>query len=71
MASRGSQVGANPAVVVRGERALGGARCDIVGVHRIYMGELERNEWNLTFKSLEQIAVRINVGPFSLLAPEE
>jgi len=40
-------------------------------VRRIYIGELERNEWNLTLKSLERIAVRINVDPLSLFELDE
>lgn len=40
---------------------------DVVGVHRTYMGGLERGERNLTLKSLERIAERIGVDPLSLL----
>lgn len=40
---------------------------DLVGVHRTYMGGLERGERNLTLKSLERIATVIAVDPLELL----
>jgi len=40
-----------------------------VGVHRTYMGGLERGERNLTLKSLEWIAQTIEVDPVALLIP--
>src|ERR1700753_1637015 len=43
------------------------AFADMVGVHRTYMGGLERGERNLTLKSLERIAGRIGVDPIALL----
>jgi len=45
------------------------AFADLVGVHRTYMGGLERCERNLTLKSLEKIAERIRVEPLELLTP--
>ena len=45
------------------------AFADLVGVHRTYMGGLERGERNLTLKSLERIAGRIGVEPLALLRP--
>ena len=39
----------------------------ILGVHRTYMGGLERGERNLTLKSLERIAERLGVEPLALL----
>lgn len=47
------------------------AFADAVGVHRTYMGGLERGERNLTLKSLERIAARMHVDPMALLAREE
>jgi len=47
------------------------AFADIVGVHRTYMGGLERGERNLTLKSVEKIAARIDVDPLSLLRSHE
>lgn len=40
---------------------------DVLGVHRTYMGGVERGERNLTLKSVERIAARIDVEPLSLL----
>lgn len=38
-----------------------------LGVHRTYMGGLERGERNLTLRSVEKIAARLNVEPLDLL----
>lgn len=46
------------------------AFADQLGVHRTYMGGIERGERNLTLKSVERIASRINVEPLTLLSPE-
>jgi transcriptional regulator with XRE-family HTH domain len=44
---------------------------DVLGVHRTYMGGVERGERNLTLKSLERIAERVDVSPLVLLtAPD-
>lgn len=40
---------------------------DVVGVHRTYMGGLERGERNLTLKSLERIADQLGLDPLQLL----
>lgn len=51
-------------------RALGlsqEAFAELVGVHRTYMGGVERGERNLTLKSLERIAETIGVDPLDLL----
>lgn len=40
---------------------------EVLGVHRTYMGGLERGERNLTLKSLERIAERLAVPPLDLL----
>jgi transcriptional regulator with XRE-family HTH domain len=42
---------------------------DALGVHRTYMGGVERGERNLTLRSLERLAERIGVDPVSLLKP--
>jgi transcriptional regulator with XRE-family HTH domain len=47
------------------------AFAEMLEVHRTYMGGVERGERNLTLKSLERIAERINVDPLSLLKPDE
>lgn len=52
----------------RQERGLSQeAFADLVGVHRTYMGGLERGERNLTLRSLERIAETIEVDPLELL----
>jgi transcriptional regulator with XRE-family HTH domain len=45
------------------------AFADVVGVHRTYMGGVERGERNLTLKSVERIADRIGVDVLVLLTP--
>jgi transcriptional regulator with XRE-family HTH domain len=40
---------------------------ECVGVHRTYMGGVERGERNLTLKSVERIAERVGVDPLDLL----
>jgi transcriptional regulator with XRE-family HTH domain len=40
---------------------------EVLGVHRTYMGGVERGERNLTLKSVERIAARIGVDPLALL----
>ena len=45
------------------------AFADVVGVHRTYMGGLERGERNLTLRSLERIAEIIEADPLDLLQP--
>jgi transcriptional regulator with XRE-family HTH domain len=43
---------------------------DMLGVHRTYMGGVERGERNLTLKSLERLAGRIGVDPLAMLEPK-
>ena len=38
-----------------------------VGVHRTYMGGLERGERNLTLRSVERLAERLGLDPMTLL----
>lgn len=40
---------------------------DVLGVHRTYMGGIERGERNLTLKSLERIAIVLKKDPRELL----
>jgi transcriptional regulator with XRE-family HTH domain len=47
------------------------AFADVLGVHRTYMGGLERGERNLTLRSLERIADKLEVEPVALLAGHE
>jgi len=44
---------------------------DELGVHRTYMGGVERGERNLTLRSLERLAGRMGVDPVALLAPPD
>ncbi len=44
---------------------------DALGVHRTYIGGIERGERNLTLKSMERIAHQIKVSPLELLAPQD
>lgn len=46
------------------------AFADELGVHRTYMGGIERGERNLTLKSVERIAQQINIDPLQLLEPD-
>ncbi|WOQ18841.1 helix-turn-helix transcriptional regulator [Raineyella sp. W15-4] len=43
------------------------AFADQLGVHRTYMGGLERGERNLTLQSLERLAEELGVDPVRLL----
>lgn len=47
------------------------AFADVLGVHRTYMGGIERGERNLTLKSLERIAGRLDLDPLALLQPAD
>ena len=52
----------------RAERGLSQeAFADVVGVHRTYMGGLERGERNLTLKSVERIAAQLGLDPLQLM----
>jgi transcriptional regulator with XRE-family HTH domain len=43
------------------------AFADSLGVHRTYMGGLERGERNLTLQTLERLADELNLDPLDLL----
>ena len=56
----------------REERGLSQeAFAEVLGVHRTYMGGVERGERNLTLRSVERLAETIGVDPLSLLADSE
>lgn len=38
-----------------------------IHVHRTYMGSLERGERNLTLRSVERLAARLEIEPMELL----
>jgi transcriptional regulator with XRE-family HTH domain len=46
------------------------AFADMVGVHRTYMGGLERGERNLTLRSVERIAQQVGIDPLALMDPK-
>ena len=41
-----------------------------LGVHRTYMGGLERGERNLTLQSVEHLAAQLDLDPLDLLRSE-
>jgi transcriptional regulator with XRE-family HTH domain len=43
------------------------AFADVLEVHRTYMGGIERGERNLTLRSLERLAERLQLDPLVLL----
>jgi transcriptional regulator with XRE-family HTH domain len=42
----------------------------VLGVHRTYMGGIERGGRNLTLKSVERIAAKLGEEPLMLLQPD-
>ncbi len=47
------------------------AFADLVGVHRTYMGGLERGERNLTLKSVERIAEQLGIDALALMRQDD
>lgn len=43
----------------------------VLGVHRTYMGGVERGERNLTLKSVERIAASLKMDPMELLRVQQ
>lgn len=43
------------------------AFAEVLGVHRTYMGGVERGERNLTLQSLERIADTLRIDPLDLM----
>lgn len=43
------------------------AFADVLGVHRTYLGGIERGEHNLTLRSVERIAAKLQIDPVVLL----
>lgn len=46
------------------------AFADVLGVHRTYMGGIERGERNLTLRTVERVAERLGLEPLALLVDE-
>lgn len=44
------------------------AFADVLGIHRTYIGGLERGERNITLQTVERIAASLGVAPLDLLA---
>lgn len=56
---------------LRAERGLSQERfAEHLGVHRTYMGGLERGERNLTLKSVERLAATLGTSPMTLLSSD-
>lgn len=47
------------------------AFADVLGIHRTYMGGVERGERNLTLRSVERIAERVGIDALELLTASE
>lgn len=47
------------------------AFAEVIGVHRTYMGGLERGERNVSLQSLEKLAETLGVEPLALLSEPE
>jgi len=45
------------------------ALADLVGLHRTYVGSIERSERNVSLDNIEQIAKSLNIPPAELLLP--
>jgi transcriptional regulator with XRE-family HTH domain len=43
------------------------AFADVLGIHRTYMGAIERGERNLTLRSIERIVAGLDLDPLVLL----
>jgi transcriptional regulator with XRE-family HTH domain len=41
----------------------------VLGLHRTYLGDIERGERNLSLKKVERLAARLDLEPHSLLTP--
>lgn len=46
------------------------AFADLLGIHRTYMGGLERGERNVTLRTVERLAGRLGVDPSDLLCDD-
>lgn len=61
------QVGKNLRAIREARGVSQEAFADVLGVHRTYMGGVERGERNLTLKSVERIADRVGLDPIDLI----
>jgi len=44
---------------------------DIAGLHRTYIGSIERGERNLSIDNIEKISLALGVAPYTLLLDKE
>ena len=44
---------------------------EMLGVHRTYMGAVERGDRNLTLQTVERLAKQIKITPLMLLQPNQ
>lgn len=44
---------------------------DFLGLHRTYLGSVERGERNLSLKRVEQLAAQLAIDPIELLLPDD
>jgi transcriptional regulator with XRE-family HTH domain len=63
--------GANIRIYRKARGVTQEALAEVLGVHRTYMGGVERGERNLTLQSLERLAQRMGVDPVTLLQPPQ
>jgi transcriptional regulator with XRE-family HTH domain len=63
------RVGANLRRIRREQGVSQEAFAEVVGVHRTYMGGLERGQRNITLRGLERLAGTLGVDPLDLLRP--
>lgn len=58
---------------LRSERAIRGLSqeqlADLAGLHRTYVGSIERSERNVSIDNIEQLAMALGVDVSELLAP--
>lgn len=73
MGCRGSSEdgGQEPLCLPYGERPHQEVFAEVLGVHRTYMGGVERGERNLTLKSMERMAERLEMGVLELMKPHK
>lgn len=46
------------------------ALADLAGLHRTYIGAVEREEKNLTLKSLQKLGAALQIEPWKLVTPD-
>jgi transcriptional regulator with XRE-family HTH domain len=62
------RLGRNLRILRKGKGLSQEAFADALGIHRTYMGGLERGERNITLKTVERIAAALGIDPADLLS---